>query len=144
MMTIELVALAVTLTAYQPIPSQTDSSPTWTSIGDRTTKFGCAVSQDLLKSGRVKYGDVLHVPGWGYRVVNDTMNARHTNAVDLLVFTLAEEKKVGVRRITVYKLGEPHELRALSKLRKYAKPKNTQGITQQRVYKKQSYAPQGK
>lgn len=102
-----LVPLLVTLTAYQPIAAQTDDSPTWTSEGDRTTKHGCAVSQDLLKNGRVKYGDVLYVPGFGYRVVNDTMNKRHTNSVDLLVFTHAEEKHVGIRHLTIYKLGEP-------------------------------------
>ena len=32
----------VTITSYQPVVSQTDSSPTWTSIGDRTTKYGVA------------------------------------------------------------------------------------------------------
>lgn len=103
-MTVSAIALAVILTGYQPVSKQTDSSPTWTSIGDRTTKFGVAVSQDLLADGRVKYGDVLYIPGFGYRVVNDCMNARHRNRVDILVFTQAEEKKVGVRKITVYKL----------------------------------------
>ncbi len=106
-MTILAAALAVTLTAYQPIASQTDSSPTWTSEGDRTSKHGCAVSQDLLRSGRVKYGDVLFVPGYGYRVVNDTMNVRHHNRVDLLVFTRKEEQAVGEKRTTVYLLGVP-------------------------------------
>jgi 3D (Asp-Asp-Asp) domain-containing protein len=95
----------LTVTSYQPIPAQTDNSPTWTSIGDRTTKFGAAVSQDMLKDGRVKYGDVLYIPTLGYRVVNDCMNARHKNAVDLLVFTHKEEKAVGVRHIRVYKIG---------------------------------------
>lgn len=93
------------VTSYQPIPAQTDDSPTWTSIGDRTTKFGIAVSQDMLRDGRVKYGDILYIPDFGYRVVNDCMNARHKNAVDLLVFTHREEKAVGVRRINVYRVG---------------------------------------
>lgn len=106
-MNILATALVVTLTAYQPIASQTDSSPSWTSIGDRTSKYGCAVSQDLLLTKRVRYGDVLYVPGFGYRVVNDTMNKRHRNRVDLLVFTHAEEKKVGERHLTVYVLGRP-------------------------------------
>lgn len=104
-MTTELVLIVVTLTSYQPVKAQTDDSPTWTSIGDRTTKFGAAVSQDFLKDGRLKYGDVLYVPGFGYRVVNDCMNARHKNALDLLVLTHAEEKKVGVRKnFKVYKV----------------------------------------
>jgi 3D (Asp-Asp-Asp) domain-containing protein len=107
---IKLILLGtMTLTSYRPISPQTDDSPTWTSIGDRTTKFGCAVSQDLLRDGLVNYGDVLYVPGYGYRVVNDTMNARHTKHVDLLVFTHKEEKAVGVRHLLVYKVSQPME-----------------------------------
>lgn len=95
------------VTSYQPVAKQTDNSPTWTSIGDRTTKFGVAVSQDLLKSGRVKYGDILYVEGYGYRVVNDCMHPRFTNAIDLLVFTYQEEKKIGVRQLKVYRVTLP-------------------------------------
>lgn len=101
--TLILIGL-LTVTSYRPVPGQTDGSPTWTSIGDRTTKFGIAVSQDLLKSGAVKYGDVLYVPGFGMRVVNDCMNKRKTNAVDLLVLTQKEEKVVGTRTLVVYKV----------------------------------------
>lgn len=104
----------LTVTSYRPVASQTDSSPTWTSIGDRTTKFGCAVSQDLLKSGAVHYGDVLYIEGYGKRVVNDTMNKRHTNHVDLLVFTHGEEKVIGTRHLKVYLIGGLHELPGIS------------------------------
>lgn len=95
----------MTVTSYQPIASQTDNSPTWTSIGDRTTRFGVAVSQDMLRDGRVKYGDILCVAELGCRVVNDCMNGRYRNSVDLLVFTHKEEKRVGIRKLKVYKLG---------------------------------------
>lgn len=102
-MLIKLVLLGVLqVTSYRPVASQTDNSPTWTSIGDRTTMFGCAVSQDLLKSRKVRYGDVLYIEGYGYRVVNDTMNKRIHNAVDLLVITRAQEKRIGVRHVNVY------------------------------------------
>lgn len=113
MTTIELVLLGtLTVTSYQPIPAQTkpecvDRHHCETSIGDGITMYGCAVSQDLLHSGRVHYGDALWVPGFGWRVVNDTMNARITNSVDLLVFTRVEEKRVGVRHTKIYKAQEP-------------------------------------
>lgn len=90
------------VTSYRPVAEQTDSSPTWTSIGDRTTKFGIAVSQDLLKSRKVHYGDVLCVENYGCRMVNDTMHPRHKNAVDMLVFTYNEEKQVGTRFLKVW------------------------------------------
>ena len=104
-MVAELVLLGLLqVTSYRPIPSQTDSSPTWTSIGDRTTKYGIAVSQDLLRSKVVKYGDILCVDRYGCRVVNDCMGDRHSWAIDMLVFTKAEEKRVGIRRLKVWKL----------------------------------------
>lgn len=108
-----LVLLGVLqVTSYQPIPAQTkpecrDRHHCETSIGDGITKFGVAVSQDYLKSGEVHYGDILYIEGYGFKVVNDTMNIRHTKAVDMLVFTRNEEKAVGFRRLKVWilKLG---------------------------------------
>ena len=102
-----LIAIAVTVTSYRPVAEQTKPECTnrfhcTTSIDDGVTKFGVAVSQDLLKSGKVHYGDVLVIPGYGNRVVNDTMAPRHTNAIDLMVLTRDEEKAVGVRKLTIY------------------------------------------
>lgn len=97
----------MTVTSYQAIPAQT--KPTClnrhqceTSIGDGITQFGVAMSQDLLKSGQVHYGDVIEVEGIGLRVVNDTMNKRHKRHVDLLVFSYAEEHKIGTQHRRVW------------------------------------------
>ena len=114
----------MTITSYQAIPAQT--KPTCinrhqceTSIGDGITMYGCAVSQDLLKSGKVRYGDVLSVPGFGLRMVNDAMGptkcvkrkdghcikrVAQVNAVDLMVFSYEEEHRVGVRRLPVTRI----------------------------------------
>lgn len=99
----------LTVTSYRPTPAQTkpsciDRYHCTTSIDDGVTKFGVAVSQDLLATGEVHYGDVLYIPGFGYRIVNDTMNPRHTKAIDLMVLTRAEEKMIGVRRIKIYRM----------------------------------------
>lgn len=112
----------MTVTSYQPIPAQTKPEcknryQCTTSIDDGITQFGVAVSQDLLRSGKVKYGDVLNVPGFGLRVVNDCMGptrcvkrneareciqrVAQLNAIDLMVFSYAEEKAVGVRKLPV-------------------------------------------
>jgi 3D (Asp-Asp-Asp) domain-containing protein len=103
------------VTSYRPIPAQTkpecrDSDHCRTSIDDTPTMFGVAVSQDLLKSGKVHYGDILYIEGYGYRVVNDCMNARIHNAIDLLVFTKAQEKCIGIRHKNVYIASQPIEL----------------------------------
>lgn len=99
----------LTVTSYRPIPAQTKPECTsrfhcTTSIDDGVTKFGVAVSQDFLKSGELHYGDVLYIPGYGYRVVNDTMNPRHVRSIDLMVLTRDEEKAVGVRKIKIFKV----------------------------------------
>lgn len=112
----------LTVTAYQPTPAQTkpeckDRYHCQTSIDDNVTMYGCAISQDLLKSGKVQYGDVLDIPGFGLRTVNDVMGPTkcskrnkagrctkrvpQTMAVDLMVFSYEEEHRVGVRHMPI-------------------------------------------
>lgn len=81
------------VTAYRSVPNQTDDSPYITSIGERVCKDGVAVSQDLLKSKKIKYGDWLYIEGIGLKRVNDTMNIRFKNHIDVWVKTYEEEKK---------------------------------------------------
>lgn len=108
-MSIPAVLLGVlTITAYRPVPQQTKPSCTdrrhcETSIGENVSELGCAVSQDLLKSGKVHYRDIIIVEGFAPRIVFDTMNPRIHNAIDLFVYTKKEEHEVGIqhRRIWV-------------------------------------------
>lgn len=121
-----IVALStLTVTSYQPIPAQTKPECTdryhcQTSIDDNVTMYGVAVSQDLLHSGIVRYGDVLNVPGFGLRVVNDVMGPTRcvkrneegrcskrvpqTKAIDLMVFSYEEEHRVGVQHLPVTRI----------------------------------------
>ena len=95
------------VTSYQPTPAQTkpECSDRWhcsTANGDGITMYGFAASQDLLKSGEVKFGDIIYVENFGYRVCNDSMGPRARRSIDLLVFTHAQEKRVGVKRLRVW------------------------------------------
>ena len=97
----------MTITSYQPIPAQTkpeclDRYHCTTSIDDGITQYGAAISQDMLKSGQVHYGDILMIEGLGLRVVNDTMAKRMKRDVDLMVFSYAEEHKIGVQHRRVW------------------------------------------
>lgn len=105
----------LTVTSYRPIPEQTKPEcrgrfHCTTAIDDGITRFGVAVSQDLLKSGEVHYGDVLWVDGYGYRVINDCMGPKARRAIDLMVFTRDEEKAVGVRHQKVSVVVQPTNL----------------------------------
>ncbi len=101
--------------------NQTDGTPFVTSTDEHVHKYGVAASRDLLcpmamsrnkkirlHNGRtchlkgLHYGDWLYIPGYGLRVVNDTMNKRHRKALDLWVATKDEERRVGVRRTTAF------------------------------------------
>lgn len=98
-MKLEIILLATNLlgqfqiTAYRSVPEQTDSSPFHTSIGEHVCGDGIAVSQDLIASGRVKYGDWLYVEEIGFKRVNDVMNKRHINRLDIWVPSWLEEHK---------------------------------------------------
>ena len=94
----------MTVTSYRSVPEQTDSSPFVTSTGERTHKNGVAVSQDLLKSGAIKYGDILFVEGYGFKVANDTMHPRMKNHIDMWVESYEQEKAVGVKKLHIYKI----------------------------------------
>ena len=112
-MLIKLVLLGVLqITSYRPIPAQTkpecvNRHQCETSIGDGITMYGIAASQDMLKSGEVHYGDIVLVDGYGYRVINDCLGPRAHRAFDLLVFTRAQEKAVGVRHLKVWLVSQP-------------------------------------
>lgn len=81
-------------TSYRSTPNQTDDSPNYTATGEKTCGHGIAVSGDLLRrrGGPLDYGDVVYIEDLGFKVVNDTMNARHKQRFDVWVATYKEEK----------------------------------------------------
>lgn len=104
----ELILLGtLQVTSYRAVENQTkpgcnDRHTCETSIGDGLTMYGAATSPDLFKSGKVHYGSIIHIDGYGDRMVNDIMADKNHNAIDLFVFTHAEEKQVGVQHLKVY------------------------------------------
>lgn len=101
---------SLNITSYRSVKEATDSSPFHTSTGERVCKDGVAVSQDLLKSGKIKYGDWVYVEGVGLRRVKDTMHPRHKNHIDVWVGSLKEEqefhKAFKGKRVKVYLVKE--------------------------------------
>ena len=88
--------LDVTVTMYQPVERQTDSTPNILADGTRIRtqdasnyKF-IAVSRNLLKrwGGWLDYGDFILLKGTtgkdGVYQVRDTMNKRYVNRIDIL------------------------------------------------------------
>lgn len=85
----------VTVTMYQPVPSQTDDTPNITADGtvikvDRASEYRyVAVSQNMLikNGGFLNFGDYVWVDAGkksGVYQVRDVMNRRFTDRIDIL------------------------------------------------------------
>lgn len=87
----------MTVTVYNAVRAQTDSTPDIMASGVRIELASaheyryCAVSRDWLSrwGGPLNYGDTIWISGTddldGAWIVQDTMNSRYINRVDLLV-----------------------------------------------------------
>jgi 3D (Asp-Asp-Asp) domain-containing protein len=98
---------SLTITSYRAVPEQTtptckDRYHCTTSIGENVSELGCAISQDLLKSGKVHYHDIIIIDGFAPRIVDDTMNPRIHNSIDLFVYTKDEERRINVQHKRVW------------------------------------------
>lgn len=98
----------VTLTAYNAVPGQTDENPFETASGAYSNpEIVAARSQDFAKE--LPFGTIIELDGStissgetcgfgvvapliGYRVIEDTMNARYTSRVDVLFDTKEDYK----------------------------------------------------
>jgi 3D (Asp-Asp-Asp) domain-containing protein len=84
------------VTAYQSVPQQTrPHGYYWTASGEKVNVHGVAVSQDMLEKngGQLKFGDMVYIEGVGLKFVNDTMNKRHKQKLDVWVMNFDEEKR---------------------------------------------------
>lgn len=135
-MTNEILIIGVlvgqlTITSYQSVPSQTDSTPLHTSTREHVFTGGVAVSRNLLclacrrlhkrcerpeSASRLHYGQYVFIDGFGIYKINDAMGEtamdRKTkkrrpivNAVDIWVGSYSEEKEIGTQFKNVYALG---------------------------------------
>ena len=97
-----LPSYAVTLTAYNAVPAQTDSDPLVTASGAYSNPevvaarsrnladelpFGTIIEIDGSNASKESCGYSIVAPIIGYRVIADTMNARFTDRIDVLFST---------------------------------------------------------
>ena len=103
-----LPSYAVTLTAYNAVPEQTDDDPLITASGAFSNpEIVAARSRDL--ADELPFGTIIEISGpsasknnscgygivepiIGYRVIADAMNARYTNRIDILFHTESNYK----------------------------------------------------
>ena len=112
----ETQGISVTVTMYQPVARQTDSTPNILADGtkirtqDASNYKFIAVSRNLLKrwGGWLDYGDFILLRGTdgkdGVYQVRDTMNSRWVNRIDILESIDVKPYKYDSAKITKHDL----------------------------------------
>lgn len=99
-------SLRVTATAYNSLPSQTDSTPNIAAWGDRLRPGmkAIAVSRDLLKKYGLRHNQRVKISGLPgtYRVL-DKMNKRWRKKIDIYMGkSRRKARQWGRRKVTIY------------------------------------------
>ncbi len=88
----------VTVTAYNPTTSQCDSDPLIAASMRKVRLGTIAVSRDLFDQGWV-FGRKVRIEGIGIFEVNDLMNKRFTQRVDIFMWDEDQARQFGKKNI---------------------------------------------
>jgi len=88
----------VTVTAYNPTERQTDSDPLVAASMRRVRLGTIAVSRDLFDQGWV-FGRKVRIEGIGIFEINDLMNKRYTQRIDIFMWDEGQARKFGKKNI---------------------------------------------
>ena len=90
--------IIVTVSAYNPLPGQTDSTPFITASNQAVREGICAVSRDLEKRLKLRFGDFVYLEGIGVCEFQDRMHRRKRNQVDLFMWNRSDAIAFGIKR----------------------------------------------
>jgi 3D (Asp-Asp-Asp) domain-containing protein len=94
----------VDVTAYSPTKRETDSTPFITASNKRVQEGYIAISRDL--EPYLKFGDQVYIEGLGTYEVQDRMNKRWRNKVDVFFCNTKDAWKFGkLKNLKMWKLG---------------------------------------
>ncbi len=103
---VKIRAIPVKVTAYNPVGSQTDSSPLITASNKRVKAGMVALSRDLEREVGFQFGDTVYLDGLGKFVFEDRMHRRKRRHVDILMFNPIQARRFGVRSSYLFVLEE--------------------------------------
>ena len=84
------------ITAYNPVPEQTDSTPCISASGMNI----CETSKNIAATNELPFGTLLVINGKVWEV-QDRTNERYTNRIDLLMYNYQEAKNWGKQTLIV-------------------------------------------
>lgn len=88
----------VTVTAYNPTARQTDSDPLIAASMRKVRLGTIAVSRDLFNQGWV-FGRKVRIEGLGIFEINDLMNKRYTQRIDIFMWDESQARQFGKKNI---------------------------------------------
>ncbi len=104
------IHVRVVATGYSSSVLETDDTPFITATNTRTRSGVLALSRDLLRrftpGAPFSFGDRVHISGLGYFVVEDVMNARWTQRVDIWFPSRGEAIHFGLREAVLSRIVE--------------------------------------
>lgn len=94
----------LTITAYSPEESQTDSTPFITANNKRVREGIVAVSPDLFEKGWT-FGRKIYIKDLGVFTIDDLSARKNRNHVDVFMFSTPKALQFGRKKMRVYLLG---------------------------------------
>lgn len=88
----------VTVTAYNPTTRQCDDDPLIAASMRKVRSGTIAVSRDLFDQGWV-FGRKVRIEGYGIFEINDLMNKRFTQRIDIFMWDESEARQFGKKNI---------------------------------------------
>lgn len=90
--------IPVKVTAYSARMSETDSTPTITASNKKVKEGYIALSRDLEKRFKLKFGDKIYLSNIGVFEFQDRMHRRKRNQVDIFMKSTKKAKEFGVQK----------------------------------------------
>lgn len=97
----------VTITSYNNEVEQCDDTPNIMASNRLVYEGAVAISRDLKSKYRIKYGDLVYIKVLdSFFVIEDTMNERIKNTIDIFKFDKKESLKINFKNqdVIVYKV----------------------------------------
>lgn len=98
---------SIRITAFNNISNQTDETPNIMASNRLVYEGAVAISRDIKNSYKLKFGDLIYIKKLHkYFVIEDLMNKKYKNSVDVFMFSKEEALKFGVKKsdIVIYKI----------------------------------------
>ena len=90
--------LPVKMTAYSARACETDSTPNITASNKRVKEGYIALSRDIEKKFRLRFGDKVYVKGIGFFEFQDRMHRRKKRQIDIFMHSTKRALKFGVQK----------------------------------------------